>query len=124
MLLDASKYFVDSAEKKGKPEAVRKKPESEFYIPNIPGPWIVKIFNLSFIALRVALVLWRTYKMRKRQNPFKLTSKYMKPFGLSRNQKYRGLADLEKAGLIKVTRKPGQAPTVTLIDFEITKSPD
>jgi hypothetical protein len=37
-------------------------------------------------------------------------------FGLDRNAKYRGLSWLERAGLIKVERKLGRAPMVTILE--------
>jgi hypothetical protein len=36
-------------------------------------------------------------------------------FGLDRNAKYRTLAWLEKAGLVKVERRRGRPPIVTLL---------
>lgn len=37
-------------------------------------------------------------------------------FGLDRNAKYRGLAWLERAGLVTVQRKLGRSPVVTILD--------
>jgi hypothetical protein len=110
--------FIINAPKKDLKRGTKKESETEFYIPNIPVPWIVKIFGLSFVALKTALVLWRAFRMERSRNPFKLTTRHLEPFGLSRNQKYRGLNDLKKAGLIKVSQKPGQAPEITLLKYK------
>lgn len=39
-------------------------------------------------------------------------------FGLDRNAKYRALACLEDAGLVKVERKLGRSPIVTLLQID------
>jgi DNA-binding transcriptional ArsR family regulator len=44
-----------------------------------------------------------------------LSNRELAPFGIDRPTKSRGLATLEKAGLIKVDRKAGRWPTVTLL---------
>jgi hypothetical protein len=110
----APDFVNDFAIKSEKRMLAKKRIVTDFYIPSIPGPWISKVFGLSFVALKVSLVLWRAYRMQGSKNPFKLTSKYLRPFGVSRNQKYRGLKDLHKAGVIEVEQKPGQAPEITI----------
>jgi hypothetical protein len=44
-----------------------------------------------------------------------LTSSFLSRFGLSRNDKARGLIDLEEAGLIRVERRPRRNPTLTVL---------
>jgi hypothetical protein len=43
-------------------------------------------------------------------------------FGLDRHSKYRGLAWLEKSGLVTVKRKLGQSPMVTILVGERNES--
>jgi hypothetical protein len=70
------------------------------------------------LAVLMALFeLWYTSGRwdRRYRNPVKLTSAYLKRFGVSRGQKLRALKLFEKAGIISVQyRGRGQNPWVTL----------
>jgi DNA-binding transcriptional ArsR family regulator len=46
---------------------------------------------------------------------FRLPNERLRLRGVSRDTKTRALRDLEKAGLIQVTREVGKSPTVTLL---------
>ena len=107
------KYFANTA-----PENKTSKKIKPDYVPNIPIPWLKKIYVLSGASLRVALIIWRTYKVNGSQDTFKLTKKFCEPFGISRYQRFRGLKGLEEAGLIEVDQKSGRAPVVTLLNIK------
>ncbi len=49
--------------------------------------------------------------------PFKLTQKALKILNVERGAASAGLARLEQAGLIQVERKPGQRPTISILDL-------
>jgi hypothetical protein len=115
MKIDPQKFCIDVSKNCKSP---KKKFEAELYVPAIPMPLVQKMFEASFIGLRVGIVCWRAFRMQGSRNPFKLTTKYLEPFKISRNQKYRGLHDLKKAGLIKVKQKSGQAPIITLLNIK------
>ena len=112
--MDPEKYFVDAPPK----HKTSKKNKSELYVPSIPIQWLKQIYVLPGASLKVALILWRTYRMENSQNTFKLTKKYCEPFGISRYQRFRSLKKLEEAGLIKVDQKPGRAPVVTMLNIK------
>ena len=49
--------------------------------------------------------------------PFKLTQTALKTMNVERDAANDGLARLEQAGLIQVERKPGQRPTISILDL-------
>jgi hypothetical protein len=65
-------------------------------------------------ALVLGLCLWRL-KGATQKDTVALSNRELKPLGIDRAAKSRGLAALEKAGLIKVERKPGRWSNITLV---------
>ena len=80
----------------------------------IPLPWITQAAYLPGKALHIALAIWYVHGLTN-QTTFKLSPKATKQFDIARWSLYRGLDQLEQAGLIKSERKRGQAPMITLI---------
>ena len=76
--------------------------------------WLRTAAVLPGKALAVGLVLWFKAGITKR-GEVKMTTKLLHKFGLSRYAGYRGLAALEKAGLVTADRGPGRCPRVTLL---------
>jgi hypothetical protein len=100
-------------------DAKQKKPKRKKYklfVPNIPLPWIMPVFNLSGDALKMAIIVWRTYKMNNGKDTFKLTKKYLEPFGVNRFQRYRGLERLKESGLVDVDFQKGRAPIIKILN--------
>jgi len=64
--------------------------------------------------LEIGLCLWRLHGVRKKSS-ITLGNRELEPFGINRAAKSRGLAALEKAGLIAVNRKPGRWSAITLL---------
>jgi hypothetical protein len=89
----------------------------------IPGSWLVRIFSLPARtlgrALRVGLALWYLAGVTKRR-AVKPTWDTWQRFGLSPDAGPRGLADLERAGLVAVDRHPGRCPVVTILEPDRT----
>ena len=81
----------------------------------IPLPWLCCASQLPGSALRVGLVLWYLVGVSKSKE-VKLTTKKLKAWGLSHDQKTRGLSHLERAGLVKVKRGTGRNPRVLILD--------
>jgi hypothetical protein len=52
---------------------------------------------------------------RAKGKPFTLSNKLLAKYGVHRQTKYRALAELETAGLIRVERRGSCAPVVTLL---------
>jgi hypothetical protein len=67
--------------------------------------------------LHVALAIWLSARTTHDER-IELGNVAVSPMGLDRNAKYRGLHCLESAGLIRVERKLGRSPIVTLLFAE------
>jgi hypothetical protein len=79
----------------------------------IPGEWLTRAAGLSFRALRVGLALWYLAGVKK-SRVVKPTWDTWQRFGLSPDAGQRGLAALERAGLVTVDRHRGRCPVVTI----------
>jgi hypothetical protein len=67
--------------------------------------------------VQTALAIWHLAGLRSRKHDLRLTSQTLELFGIKdRSAKYRGLAALEKAGLISVQRETGKNPLVTILE--------
>jgi len=97
----------------------RHNPGEWFLKGPIPGSWLVRVFSLPTKtlgrALRVGLALWFLAGKAKCRE-VKPTWKTWQQFHLSPDAGRRGLQDLERAKLVKVKRRPGCCPVVTILD--------
>ena len=97
----------------------RHNPGEWFLKGPIPGSWLVRVFRLPARklgrALRVGIALWYLAGVKKNR-VVKPTWDTWERFCLSRYASYRGLLDLERAKLVKVKRRPGCCPVVTILD--------
>ena len=97
----------------------RHKPGEWFLKGPIPGSWLVGVFaspaRTLGRALRVGLALWFLAGL-KGSGIVKPTWKTWERFGLSPDAGRRGLATLERAGLVTVDRHPGSCPVVTILE--------
>ena len=80
----------------------------------IPLAWLEVAARLPGKSLHAGLALWFAAGVMKAAS-VPLSNLASHRFGLDRNAKYRALAWLERAGLIKVERKLGRAPVVTIL---------
>jgi hypothetical protein len=80
----------------------------------IPVPWIRAAGALPRKTLLVGLALWFLTGCR-RTRTVRLGGATLREFGINRWTSSRGLARLEKAGLVHVRRLPGRNPIVTLL---------
>ena len=87
--------------------------DNRFIKGPIPLKWIIAASKLSGKTLHISMVLWFLKGVNKNYT-VKLSGKLIRSFGVSRSTLYRGLNNLEKAGLITVQRKMGQSPMVTI----------
>jgi hypothetical protein len=82
----------------------------------IPLGWLAQAANIPRRnAVLVGLMLFYLAGLKKERHGLVLTVKRCKPFGLERKSVQRGLADLEKSGLIRVSRAAGKSPRVDII---------
>jgi hypothetical protein len=92
---------------------VRKRKERRFIAP-VPLPWFLAACRLPGKALAVALVIWHLAKL-KGSDTVELSQSRLNEFGVKRQAKYRALAALESAGLIRVVRRQRRNPEVTVL---------
>ena len=76
--------------------------------------WLALASRCPGRAIVVALVLWYRHGLEKSIS-IQFNQSRWANFGLSRDAARRGVAALERAGLISVERLPGRKPTITLI---------
>lgn len=80
----------------------------------VPLAWLEAAARLPGRSLHAGLALWYAAGlMRSATVPLSNISGVR--FGLDRNAKYRALEWLDGAGLVKVERKLGRAPVVTIL---------
>jgi hypothetical protein len=88
------------------PPRVRK-PKKQFVM--VPLAWLDRLEGATGQTYRLALLLLRA-AWKTRSSTVKLGNGL-----LSRQSKWRGLADLERRGLIRVERRPKKSPLVRLL---------
>lgn len=83
----------------------------------LPLVWFQRVAHLSGRGpLVVALALWYRAGLEKKTADLKLGRKLWSEFGLRRQTAADALKALETAGLIRVTRRPGRSPLVSILD--------
>lgn len=80
----------------------------------IPLAWLGSAASLPGKTLNVGIALWWLHGIAKGK-PFKLTQKALRTLNVERDAASAALVRLEKAGLIRVVRKPGQRPLVSVV---------
>lgn len=95
-----------------------KKNNCPFLKGPIPIHWLASARKISPTSLTVGLYLWHLSGLEKKKT-FKATNRILKMWGLNRYAKYRGLKELEIAGLIKVKRQNKRNPEVTILNGNI-----
>lgn len=83
----------------------------------VPLAWLESAARLPGKSLHIGVVLWYVSGLT-RSPSVPLSNIAGEKFGLDRNAKYRALAWLEGAGLVRVERKLGRAPVVTILLLE------
>lgn len=94
-------------------QAKRQRDGDKFISGPLPLPWLGKAAKLPGKALAVGLGLWFLRGLI-RESRLSFTPSTWNQFGLSRSAVYRGLEQLESAGLVTVERHRGRCPVVTL----------
>ena len=92
----------------------RHQPRDWFFKGPVPGDWLQRAAALPGRALHVGLAVWHAIAL-ERSDKARLTSKLLLRFGVPPDAGRRGLAALEKAGLVAVVRHPGRCPIVSIV---------
>jgi hypothetical protein len=98
---------------KGKPVPASPVRKGKFLRGPVPLAWLRCAAELPGKALAVGLMLWFLRGCRKRRT-VRLTRRTLQRFGVGRKPGYRGLKNLEAAGLVRVRRRVGRSPVVTI----------
>jgi DNA-binding MarR family transcriptional regulator len=80
----------------------------------VPWTWIERLEGATGQTYRLALVLLYLH-WKGKSAPTKLPNGMLKIDGVSRQSKWRALADLEQRGLINVERRPKRSPIIRLL---------
>lgn len=87
--------------------------------PFLKGPiemsWLARAARQPGRALHVGIAVWYRVGLKKTRT-IALNLSRMSDFGLDRFAARRGLAALERAGLVAVTRAAGRNPVITVLD--------
>ena len=81
----------------------------------IPQPWLASAAALPGKALAVGIAIWYRSGIEKSKESIKICPTALEQFNLKARTGRRGLAELEKAGLVSVVRHRGRCPRVTLL---------
>ncbi len=87
----------------------------------VPMDWLSKAAELPGKTLNVALAIWWLQGMTQSES-FKLTRKSLILINIKRNAASISLKHLEGAGLIKIQKKIGQRPVISIIDLQDIKN--
>lgn len=91
----------------------RKRNGERFLRGPVPLVWLTQAARLTGKALTVGMAVWYLRGMRN-ADPVSLTPATWEQFGLDRFAVWRGLKQLEAAGLVTVERHRGRCPLVTI----------
>ena len=86
-----------------------------FLHPRIPLSWVLKLNEAGVAGLRVGYVLIYCFVL-KGSNCIKLSKYLLNAFRISKNQKFRGLKELEELGLIEMRIKRGRQTQINLLN--------
>ena len=81
----------------------------------VPLAWLASAAALRGRALAVGVLVWFMVGI-KRATVVAIPGSWLAEFGVNRFAFYRGLAALERRGLVKVERRRGSMPRITLVD--------
>jgi hypothetical protein len=93
----------------------RAQPARRFLKGPVPWAWIIAASALPGKALLVGLCIWRLRGATKRESVV-LGNADLEPLGIDRAAKSRALAALERAGLVRLKRRAGGFPEVTILE--------
>ena len=83
----------------------------------VPMDWLSRAAELPGKTLNVALAIWWLKGMTQSES-FKLNRKSLSLFNIKRDAASISLKRLEGAGLIKIQKKVGQRPVISIIDLQ------
>ena len=98
---------------RSKPAPAHPAQKGKFLRGPVPLAWLQRAAELRGKALAVGLALWFLRGCQKRWT-VRLTRRTLQRFAVGRKPGYLGLKNLEAAGLVRVRRRVGRSPVVTI----------
>jgi hypothetical protein len=83
--------------------------------------WFKALSQCGGACVQTGIVL-RYWLFLNKSDKISVSSRRFEEFGISKFQKLRALRKLEEQGLIKVERRPGANPEVTVVDPPLVQS--
>jgi DNA-binding transcriptional ArsR family regulator len=112
--LKSSYHIFKQINHRGPNTTSKENSDNRFIKGPIPLKWILAASELPGKSLEISMVLWFLKGVTKKHT-VKLNGKLIRSFGVSRSTLYRGLAEMENAGLISIQRQKGRSPMVTIL---------
>ena len=82
----------------------------------VPWAWVNKLKTKRVVTYRVALhLLYASWKAGGGQ-PIALSNLAVNDLSISRQSKWNAILELERAGMVKVDRRPRKAPLITVVE--------
>jgi hypothetical protein len=101
----------------------RHRPGEKFLKGPIPWAWLDSAGRLPGKALAVGLLLWKRAGVARKRT-IRLCLANSRALGLNRDSARRGIRALERANLVEVRRRPGQALDVTILEVRAETNGD
>jgi hypothetical protein len=114
-LFDEGDPFDDPRWKEAEKKLATKTEHGKFI--SFPALWLKRVLPYTKSATQLAvMLLLQRHRFLCSSRTFSLPNKALEELGISRQAKYRALAGLELAKLIRTNQKPGRAVVVTLLE--------
>ncbi len=116
--IDPSRFRLKPVPQLASPKRPARPRRGEGFLKGpVPLGWLEAAARLPGKSLHAGVALWYAAGL-SRSAVIPLSNLAGLRFGMDRNAKYRALEWLEEAGLIKIERKLGRAPVVTILPLE------
>src|SRR5262249_46047299 len=93
---------------------LRRKKKAEYFVM-LPYERILRAAGGARLGVLAVLMELAYREFKRHKNPVQLPSAELEAVGIDRKAKQRALRQLEKAGLVEVTRCPRKSPSVKLL---------
>lgn len=96
--------------------------QSQYIGGRIPTWWIKRAAMLPGKSLAVGLVIWFLRGVTRSTKDLVISTKRVAEYGVSRKSRHEALKALESGGLIRVDKRRGRSPRVTLLLADVDAS--
>jgi hypothetical protein len=82
--------------------------------PHVPMAWIATAIKVGALPLAIGILYLKGLHKADGQ-PFPVSNRMLKPWGITKTMKTKGLPKLAAAGLIAVENRPNASPMITVL---------